>query len=219
MTTTKSTQIPFITTFTTQFRKQIHQLIAWGFTDARHRIQSNDEQEPAITGFIAEAIKDRLRALDCPRWCCHYFVRDDLPVEKEGLAGRDRPRPDIIIETNFPGRPEYLFEAKRLRKYGFTASKYASPDGIGCFVTGLYAARYDEAAMLGYIQSDSLAHWQNEVKSAIDNDGSELRLKSPQRDVRIIEALPLEWVSEHERDGVARPIIIYHILLDCCCQT
>ncbi|MCZ6679873.1 MAG: hypothetical protein O7E52_21785, partial [Candidatus Poribacteria bacterium] len=78
-------------------------------------------------------------------------------------------------------------------------------------------SRYDEAAMLGYAQSHSLKRWQEEVRRAIDQNGSELRLKLPQCDVKIICDFPLEWVSEHDRDTVNRPIIIYHILLDCCC--
>jgi hypothetical protein len=198
------------------FRIQVHQLIAWGFQDARRRIRSNDEQEPAITGYIAKAIKDRCRALDCPRWCNYYFVRDDPPEEKEGESGRSRPRADIVIEASFPGRPEFIFEAKRLRKRGYGVSKYVASEGIGCFTSGLYASRYDEAAMLGYIQSDSLTYWRDEIRKRIDRDRNKLHLKSFQHDARIIDALPLEWISEHERDSVGRSITIYHILLDCC---
>ena len=214
MTSTKPSRIA-VTTFTTQFRKQVHQLIAWGFKDAKTRVNSNDEHEPAITGFIAEATNDRFCALDCTKWFSYYSVHDNSPVKKEGRSGKSRPIPDIIIEAGFKGRPKYLFEAKRLRKAGFPVSKYTASDGIGCFISGLYASEYNESGMLGYVQSDSMEHWQNDVKSAIDKDSTELRLKSPQRDVRIIEAFPLEWVSEHERDGVPRPIIIFHILLDC----
>lgn len=202
--------------FVDLFRVQVHQLIAWGYEDARRRIQSNDEQEPAITGYITKAIKDRYCALDCPRWCSHYFVRDDPPEEQEGKSGRDRPRVDIIIEANFPGRPEFMFEAKRLRKRGYGVGKYLDSGGMGCFTSGLYASRYDEAAMLGYIQSDSLTYWRDEILRKIKKNSSKLRLKLSPQDVRIIDTLSMEWISEHERDSVGRSITIYHILLNCC---
>jgi len=197
------------------FRVQVHQLIAWGYEDARHGIRSNNEHEPAITGFIAEAIQERFWALNCPKWCTHYSVHDNPPVRREGRSGSSRLKPDIIIEANFLGRPEYVFEAKRLRKIGYGVGKYVDSDGMGRFISGLYASRYDEAAMLGYVQSDSLVHWQGKVRKAIDDNVNQLRLRPPQRNERVIDAFPLEWVSEHERDSIGRPITIYHILLDC----
>lgn len=108
-----------------------------------------------------------------------------------------------------------MFEAKRLRKKGFGVDKYVGSDGMGCFLSGLYASRYDEVAMLAYVQSDTLEHWRDQVKNKIDDNANLLRLKSSQRDVKVIDAFPLEWVSEHERDNVDRSITIYHILLDC----
>jgi hypothetical protein len=131
-------------------------------------------------------------------------------------VGKARPRPDIIIESTVRGRPEFVFEAKRLRKAGFGAGKYIGDDGMGRFISGLYAARYDEAAMLGYVQSDSLVHWRDRIQSAINDDSKRLRLRLPQRDERVIDAFPLEWASEHDRDSTNRPISIYHVLLDCC---
>lgn len=197
------------------FRFQVHQLIAWGHYTARHKIQSTNEEEPNITGYIAEAIKARL-ITNSPPWCVYYFVSDDRPIEAGGRAGRSRPRPDIIIEANFWGRPEYMFEAKRLRKNGYGADKYIDADGMGCFISGLYALRYNEAAMLGYIQSDSLVHWKDQVKKAIDENAKQLCLKSLQNDAAVIDDFPSEWVSEHDRISVGRSIAIYHILLDCC---
>ena len=144
--------------YTDLFRKQVHQLIAWGHEDARSRIQSNNVDEPSITGFITKAIKARFRAIDCPKWSIRYTVEDDPPVEAKGKSGRSRPRVDIIIGGNFPGRPEYMFEAKRLRKDGYGVGKYIGSGGMGCFVSERYASRYDEASMLGYVQSDSLSH-------------------------------------------------------------
>jgi len=198
------------------FRVHAHKLIALGYRSACLRIRSDSEEEPTITGFIAEGIQDQLRALECPGWFKNYFVKEDTPIKKKDKIGRRKPRPDIIIESNLRGRPEYIFEAKILRKQGHGTDKYLGADGMGCFISGRYAERYDEAAMLGYIQSDSLVYWKTKVKSAIDNDGSELLLKVSQHDVKIIDDFPFEWISTHERYSINRSINIYHILLDCC---
>jgi hypothetical protein len=112
-----------------------------------------------------------------------------------------------------------MFEAKRLRKKGsggrsYGVSSYIGSDGMGCFISGLYTSRYDEAAMLAYVQSDSLAYWQEKVKKKIDDSADSLCLKPPQQDVNIIDAFGLEWTSTHERD-VDRPITNYNILIVC----
>ena len=196
------------------FRSQVHQLIAWGYQGAQKMIKSSYEEETAITGFIAEAIEDRF-LINSPPWLEHYSVKDDPPVRKMGSSGRSRPRSDLIIQANFARRPEYVFEAKRLSKNGFGIDKYIGTEGIGRFVNGLYAQRFDEAAMLGYVQSDSLAHWRSKVKGAIDSNAVPLCLKSAQHDEMVLGDFPLEWVSEHERAKLGRSINVYHILLDC----
>ena len=40
---------------------------------------------------------------------------------------------------------------------------------MGCFTAGIYAAGYDEAAMLGYVQSDLLSEWKERIKQSIIN--------------------------------------------------
>lgn len=196
------------------FRMHAHKLIAWGYQDALCRITSNNEYETNITGFIAEAIDDRFKT-NSPTWLSHYFIKDDPPIRKEGSSGRSRPRPDIIIQANFKGRPEYTFEAKRLRVNGYGTDKYVGEDGIGCFVNCLYAKTYNEAAMLGYVQSESIVSWKNKVKEAISSGAKSLCLISKQEDKTIISDFPLEWTSEHKREQIGRSIVMHHILLDC----
>jgi hypothetical protein len=207
-------EIRYFEVYFSSFRTQVHQLIAWGFSDARQRICSNNELEPSISGFIAEAIEDRLFR-GYPTWCQHYFVKDDPPQRTPGRSGRSRLRSDITIQANFPGRPEYVFEAKRLKRRGWGVDKYIGDEGIGQFLNGAYAARCGEAAMLGYIQSDSPGFWQIALKKAIDDKASLLFLKYSQHDEKIIDDFPLEWVSKHDRPAVGQSIDIYHILLDC----
>lgn len=203
--------------YSLSFRTQVHQIISWGFQDALKMIKSSDEEETAITGFIAEAIDDRF-LMNSPAWLEHYCVKDDPPIRKQGASGRSRPRSDLIIQANFLGRPEYIFEAKRLSKNGFGTDKYIGAEGLGRFVNGLYAKRYDEAGMLGYVQSDSLAHWKNNIRVSIDSHASPLCLKSAQHDETVLEDFPFEWISEHERTTLGRPINIHHILLNCVIQ-
>ena len=209
--------------FLSSFRENVHRLIHRGYEDARCRIQhpknNQDKEEPSITGFLAKAIKDRLNAFDPDDdWCRYYAVYEEFPVETDGRSGKYRSRVDLIIEfivSTPKGRPEYVFEAKRLKK---RVSDYTDSDGMGCFISGRYASRYNEAGMLGYVQSDGLAEWKNKVKSKICLDAQELNLIGTQRDKQVIDAFPTEWVSEHNRNSVKRSITIYHILLDCCVE-
>ncbi len=220
-TTTKSNKEYFVP-FLPEFREHAHLLVHWGYEDARHRIQrpenTKDKEEPSITGFLAEAIEDRLNAPEQSSWCKHYSVHDDPPIKTKGRSGKYRLRVDLIIKSTSTGRPQYVFEAKRLKKNKHQVSGYTGLDGMGCFISGDYASRYAEAGMLGYVQSDGLAEWKDKVKSKIDRDAKKLSLTGSQRDEQVIDAFPLEWVSEHNRNSVGRSITIYHILLDCCVE-
>jgi hypothetical protein len=55
----------YIDEYWSTYRQHIHTLLAWGYADSRNRVQAKHD-EPAITGFIAEAIQDRLDAFDSP---------------------------------------------------------------------------------------------------------------------------------------------------------
>jgi hypothetical protein len=187
-----------------------------GYSDARPQMTCDDD-ETTVTGYIAEAIQDRLEAPIQPKWYKYYNVKDDPPIPTKGRTGRGRRRLDIILESTYwTERPKYCFEAKRLRKNGFPVSRYVGSEGMACFISGSYAARYPEAAMLGYLQSDSVEFWQEKVTAEIDRKASELRLRPPQHNVKVITAFPNEWISDHDRDEVEHPISIYHILLECC---
>lgn len=195
--------------------KHVHQLIAWGYDDARGMIQSNDEQEPAITGFITEAIQKRLSTINCPEWCNYYSVKEDPPINSTDAIGKHRPRVDIIIEANFEGRPQVMFEAKRLRRNDHNVGDYIGSEGMGCFISGKYAKNNNEAAMLGYIQSDSIEYWCEKLKEKIQTECIKLCLVESQNDISIINDFQNEWNSKHSRVN-NRSILLYHILLDCC---
>ena len=199
------------------FRKNAHILISVGYTASRARIASDEHKEEYITEFIICGIKDWMRCRDRPSWCKYYGVHEEAPVSGKGSHGKSRPRTDIFIELGSrPERPEYVFEAKRLRTNGYGAGKYTGVEGMGCFTEGIYAAGYDETAMLGYVQSDTLFEWKKRVKKSITDNAVSLYLKSAQYDEVVIPDFPLEWVSEHERkNGQGSIVRIYHILLNC----
>jgi hypothetical protein len=199
------------------FRKNAHLLINAGYSAGRAKIATNEHEEEHITEFIVRGIKDWMRRHDRPPWCKYYSVHEEAPVSGKGSHGNSRPRTDIFIELGSRSeRPEYVFEAKRLRTNGFGVSKYTGVGGMGCFTEGIYASGYDEAAMLGYVQSNTLFEWKERVKKSITEKEASLYLRSPQYDEVVIAEFPLEWVSEHElHKGKGRSVRIYHILLDC----
>ena len=199
------------------FRKNAHMLISAGYSAGRTKITTNKHNEEHITELIVCGIKDWMRRAGCPSWCKFYSVHKEAPVSGKGSHGKSRPRTDIFIELGSrPKRPEYVFEAKRLCTNGFEAGKYTGVEGMGCFTGGIYAAGYDEAAMLGYVQSNTLIEWKKRVKKSITENAASLYLQSPQYDEVVIPDFPLEWVSEHERhNSKGNPVRIYHILLNC----
>lgn len=58
----------YVDEYWSTYRQRIHTLLAWGYAGSRNRVQAKHD-EPAITGFIAEAIQDRLDSPDSPLWC------------------------------------------------------------------------------------------------------------------------------------------------------
>ncbi len=201
------------------FRKHAHELLILGYKVAKFKVkQWHDETD--ITGFIAEAIQERLDSPGSPDWYNQFALHEDPPVPGGNRTGRRRRRPDLIFESVVRRpRPKYFFESKRLRKQStYRESYYLGGEGLQRFLNGIYAGDYTEAGMLGYVQCDTVDQWVDRLKIAIEDDANsdnKLLLKSPQRGVRIIDEIPQEWVSEHDR-YTGGSIIIYHILFDCC---
>lgn len=184
---------------------------------SRSKIESEALKEEHITEFIVCGTKDWMRRRDRPTWCKYYSIHEEAPVSRKDSHGKSRPRTDIFVELcSRLERPEYVFEAKRLRTNGYGVSRYTGLEGMGCFTEGIYASRYDEAAMLGYVQSDTLLEWKELVKKSITERAISLYLTSSQYDEIVIASFPSEWVSEHKRKNSNNSFVrIYHILLDC----
>ncbi|MBD2276834.1 hypothetical protein [Aphanizomenon flos-aquae] len=205
----------WITAYDSFFRRDAHQLLAWGYEDARTNINSTLE-ETEITGFIAEKIDKRFDDPDTPSRFQRYYLGEDKPITGEGRTGKSRRRLDLVIEwSGCQPRPKYVFEAKRLRKKGYSISKYTGEDGLQPFVAGTaYAAQYPEAAMIGYIQSDNYEYWIRELTRKFTESNNGLSIIQELTQIEVIASLPNELVSQHDR-STGSPITVYHILLDC----
>jgi len=207
----------YVDEYWSTYRQHVHTLLAWGYADSRNRVQAKHD-EPAITGFIAEAIQDRLDSPDSPLWCDQIAIKDDPPIPGGGRTGRRRWRPDLIFESvERKPRPRYHFEAKRLCK-AQSIDEYLGEDGLQCFLSGKYANDSSEAGMLGYVQCDNINTWVKRLQMALDQnhrDKNAFRLLPPQRNVQVVDAFPQEWLSKHSRH-TGKSIFIHHILLDYC---
>lgn len=197
------------------FRRDAHQLLAWGYQDALVQIHCNLIEEE-ITGLIVEAIENRLDDPLTPERFERYSIAEEKPITVEGRKGKKRRRLDLVVASGHSRpRPKYIFEAKRLRKNSFPIGRYIGEAGLQCFIKEIYAAKYPEAAMVAYIQSDAATYWEEELKSRFDKDSNnELLIIQELKSIQILESLPNVWMSGHKRIN-NNPIIVYHIFLDC----
>jgi hypothetical protein len=207
----------YIDEYWSAYREHIHTLLAWGYSDSQNRVQAR-HNETDITGFIAEAIQNKLDDPDSPLWCDQIALKDDPPIPGGGRTGRKRWRPDLIFESvEKRPRPKYHFEAKRLRRKQ-SILEYLGEDGLLCFIDGRYAHESSEAGMLGYVQSDNIDTWTKKLQLAIDQDHQDknaLLLLPPQRSIIVVDTFPQEWLSIHGRQ-MDKHIFIHHLLLDYC---
>jgi len=194
------------------FRRHCHKFLAIGYEQAISRIQTGPDEETDITGYLCEAIDEWFRTHSSDSFC--FFIRDDPPIGGTERTGKRRLRTDIIISYAAGNRPEFFFEAKRLHRTKAGASRYSGLDGLGCFISGRYAGRYHEVGMIGYVQSDTLEHWQKALQSKIKTDDRKLKVTHIDKRVLFPDSFPFEWASLHQREALV-PVKVFHILLDC----
>jgi hypothetical protein len=194
------------------FRRHCHRFLSIGYAEALGRIRTQPDEETDITGYICEALDKWFR--NHPQESVGFFVKDDPPIGGTGKTGKRRPRTDIVIGYAAGVRPEFCFEAKRLHRTKATGSRYTGAEGMGCFVSGMYAHQYGEAAMVGYVQTETLEHWQRSLQKRVQDERRQLRLESTDVDPSFEFSLPLEWSSTHSRQS-SPSIRLFHLLLDC----
>lgn len=194
------------------FRRHCHRFLAIGYQEALSRIHSEPDEETDITGYICEALKDWFRSH--PSESIGFDIHDDPPLKQFGKTGKRRSRTDIIITFAAGNRPEFFFEAKRLHRKKAPVARYIDAGGMGCFISGRYARTYAEAAMIGYIQTDTADIWDTELRTRIQAESHALKLERCETAVNFSHAFPLEWASIHSRENLEE-VRLFHILLDC----
>lgn len=185
------------------FRKHVFTLLKLGYDHLLNPSQLVHEEEPAITGDLIQAMNTIMRQSGHPQWMYNLAVHDDPPLNTTSRRGKARPRADLTIEqTGNPVRWEFTFEAKRFYKNS-GIRKYLGPDGLGMFLSGIYALESQEVGMLGYVQEKDTTHWHDKLFQKMkEND--------PQ-----IEALADElsgFSTRHQRNN-GSAFAVYHALL------
>ena len=200
------------------FREDAHQLLFWGYADSRNRIGPDDEEE-AITAYIAEAIKLRINAPLTPEKFCRYAIHNAHFVSPAGQTGKRQLKLDLMLEhTGIKPHRHFVFEAKRLKTGSHSIGKYTGDEGLGCFVGGLYAATDPEAAMVGYMQNRDAPYWFSELERVFSEDETngrrDLRIAERLRKNVVVPDLPNEWASTHTRTN-GSPMHVFHIFVEC----
>jgi len=182
-------------------------------------IASNDDYsdtaEEDITGELTEYTKDYINSLSSPDWTKHFYVQEELREKKNGKKGKHRQRIDIAcILTGRKPQRFMRFEAKRLRKPGFTVGKYVGKEGLGEFIAGNYAAGDDTAGMLGYIQSDDCDCWARKISDDMRKKKKEVGLiKGGQWQKAHLDNIDQCYQTRHNRPTIKRELLVYHLLL------
>jgi len=197
-----------------RFVPRAHELIARGYAKLTPSDFCNAEEDD-ITGEIVRAVDAVLDDGDAPSWACWFSIHDDPHIHDPDRKGKRRRRLDIRIDSSerHP-RSRLGFEAKRLgSKHGCSA--YLGAEGLGCFLTGKYAADNRAGAMLGYVQQGQPADWAKKIGQAIAKKAAQLSLlpSSPWSPHRLTPRLRHTYRSGHDRPTLGSPIEIYHTFL------
>ncbi|RYY28937.1 MAG: hypothetical protein EOP41_02835 [Sphingobacteriaceae bacterium] len=180
---------------------------------------NSSDAEEVISKAIVKSIKDRFNSFDTPAKFDLFTAEVETHPMEDPRSGRDCPRIDIKIEgAAIKPRPQFTFEAKRLKKGSHGIGDYTGEAGLGCFLRCQYAENFPSAGMLAYIQDEnSLPHWKSELERKFRENQS-LDLRKPLQELQVLLDLPNEWFSEHARSKESKehPAIgIFHIFLDC----
>lgn len=167
-------------------------------------------EETDITGELAHKMREIVEAEDALDWMHLISIHDDPPQNTTPRKGKRRPRLDLEIERAGAGkRPRYAFEAKRLSKPNHHMGNYLGKtgylgqEGLGMFISGIYAPNEPEAGMLGYIQTDDIDTWYAACLQRMKNINCEQR--------NIVDGLHT-FCSKHQRKST-QAIDIFHLFL------
>ncbi len=204
--------------FWKSFREHVFTLIYLGY-QRLDRSQYHNLQEPDISGDLVSEIQNVLDDRTSPRWTSRFAIHDDPAVRNTARKGKRRKRIDIEIESTTPRpRPRYSFEAKRLCAGTHGIGIYLGQNGLGEFISGNYSQNSDEAAMLGYIQSNTLDYWEKKLMRGFQKNASSLHICTDGSLINniVIDIFKYSYLSKHDRPSIGKPIRIFHLFLDFC---
>ena len=209
--------------FFTRFVRDVHVLIAEGFSrlDAA---SLHNEQEEHISGQIVRHTRRWLNDSNAPRWVEHYNVNAEDPEEgvlgADGLLkGKSRPRIDIRVESSERRpRPVFTFEAKRFYA-GSSAAEYLGDEGLKTLLNGTKGRDDQAAGMLGYVQARPISAVSKLVRTRLRSDLASHGLDPSGEvwaEVSLDARIPATFVSRHARASGLTPLAVYHSFLPCC---
>ena len=175
----------------------------------------SDTAEEHITGELTQQTEKYINAKDSPEWTKYYVVQEERRENVPGRKGKHRPRVDIaFILTNRKPQRFMRFEAKRLRRPGFSVNNYIGNEGLGEFIAGNYARNDDTAGMLGYVQSDNCEYWAREISEMLEKKKREVGLiESDKWQKTYSDYIDNCYKTKHKRPTIKRILMIYHLLL------
>lgn len=203
------------------FIGRVHALIRLGYDRLTPSVYGT-LHETVITGDLAREIAGVLEEAT-EQWMPFFRIYDDPPVnladqrKKSTTPGKGRARKRVDIKLDSSQTSPYTcfhFEAKRLGK-NHSASNYLSNEGLGCFLSGSYAAEETRAGMLGYIQQDDEIAWASHISNCIAKDLAKFRIANggDWKSCPLIEELPHTYATCHDREMNLGSVLVYHTLL------
>ena len=175
----------------------------------------SDTAEEDITGELTGYANDYINSLSSPEWTKHYYVHEELRESIRGRKGKHRQRIDIAcILTGRKPQKFMRFEAKRLRKPGFTVGKYLGKTGLGEFIVGNYAADDDTAGMLGYVQSDDCDYWATKISDDLRKKKKAVGMvKGGHWQKAHLDNIDQCYKTLYNRPTVKRELLVFHLML------
>jgi len=200
--------------FRRTFLVRAHRLLHLGYS----RLDANayaSSEETDITGELRGAMEAVIDDPKATAWLNLFYVEDEHHVNDAKRKGKWRKRVDIRVTASRPRPRNHLsFEAKRLSDTT-SVGDYLGDEGLGCFLSGDYAASDGEAGMLAYVQSRSLDEWSAALKKRLGDESMAFNItdgivwsEHPFRG-----GPPMTFHSRHFRKSIGKHIDIFHSLL------
>ena len=185
------------------FRKHVFTLLKLGY-ELLDTPALVEEEEPAITGDLAQAMNEIKHRPSQPQWMYNLAIHDDPPLNTTSRRGKYRPRADLTIElTGTWYSWEFTFEAKRFyRSSG--VPEYLDKDGLGMFLCGIYAPNAKDVGMLGYVQYKSIAYWEAKLYEKMATNDPKVE--------KLINALST-FCTSHRRENGSKFSVCHTLLL------